>query len=410
MVMAFMLAAGGCGGGGDKNDGAAPSPGGKALTVTPSVLHLVPGESALLTADNIRGNLTWMSRSEYVSVYPMNERSATVTAFTLGEVDVLVFDSSGAEAVCRVIVAYEPIPDPTPVTPVTPVIPPEPAPIPTPASILNDEWDISGGPNGDGKAEDASGKACTLQLQDGGKFKLNITDSGTSSASGVHAAAGEILAGTVDIQLTWNVLDASKKVVETFSFAASGTAALEIKADNIYMYTHDNVVLEINVNSNGSLIVTQTGKARGYDYEATYTAKGFLFALSGTWVGSNGHATGIVDGIEGTATLVDGGTVTLSVLQITQNTVAASASVDAEWHLYAGGQYLETEPLSFGTFGTVTIQRLNTKAFRFAYQDAYGQETVDITLTSKTQGQVRQRGNYPADGISYDGSYTITKK
>jgi hypothetical protein len=400
IVMAFMLIAGGCGGGGDKNDGyTPPSTGGKILTVTPSILYLMPGETASLLADNIRGKLTWMSQNEFVSsVYPVDEKFARVTALMLGETDILVFDSSGAEAVCHVIVTNWTTPIPTPITPI---------PLPESINILNDEWDISSGANGDGTAKDSGGNVYTLQLRSGGVFKLNIAG---SSASSIHAAAGGTLTGTVEINLTWDVLDTGGAVRETFTFAASGAASLEVRDDNTYWYVYGDTTLEIKVGPDGSVTVTQIGKAEGYDYEATYTAKGFLFALNGTWVGSNGHATGVIDGISGTATLVDGGTVALTVFSITGNTVTGTASVNAEWDIYAGGQYYGRQRLSGGTFGTVTLARLSAKEFRFIYQDSYGQETVDITLNSKTLGQVKQTGNYPADGVSYEGSYTVTKR
>jgi hypothetical protein len=121
-TMTLMVMTGGCGGGSERrNEYTPPRYGGETLTVTPSVLFLRPGETALLLADNIRGNLTWMSQNPSVSVLPTDERTAKVTALALGETGVLVFDGSGAEAVCHITVTDEVDPmDPIPVPPLTP--------------------------------------------------------------------------------------------------------------------------------------------------------------------------------------------------------------------------------------------------------------------------------------------------
>ena len=55
-------------------------------------------------AYNISGTLEWIAQNESVAVYPTDATAARVVAIEVGETDVVVFDSSGAEATCHVTV------------------------------------------------------------------------------------------------------------------------------------------------------------------------------------------------------------------------------------------------------------------------------------------------------------------
>jgi hypothetical protein len=112
-VLVFSLAAGGCGGG----DGRINTGGGDIpidvpippveedlLAVTPVTLVLKVGEVGSVMAYNVSGTLEWGAQNESVAVYPTNATAARVVAIEVGETDVIVFDSSGAEAKCHVIV------------------------------------------------------------------------------------------------------------------------------------------------------------------------------------------------------------------------------------------------------------------------------------------------------------------
>jgi uncharacterized protein YjdB len=74
------------------------------LAVTPTNLFLRVGEVGSVMAYNISGTLEWIAQNESVAVYPTDATAARVVAIEVGETDVIVFDSSGAQATCRVTV------------------------------------------------------------------------------------------------------------------------------------------------------------------------------------------------------------------------------------------------------------------------------------------------------------------
>jgi hypothetical protein len=75
------------------------------LTITPASLVMNIGDIQELTAYNVKGALTWMGQNQSVAVYPMEDSTtAKVVAIALGETDIFVSDTSGATALCHVIV------------------------------------------------------------------------------------------------------------------------------------------------------------------------------------------------------------------------------------------------------------------------------------------------------------------
>jgi hypothetical protein len=121
----FALAAGGCGGGSSRiYNGDIPIDDipidipdlpveEDLLEVTPTSLFLRVGEAAPVMAYNVNGTLEWIAQNESVAVYPTDATAARVVAIEVGETDVVVFDSSGAEATCHVTVTAGTISLPT---------------------------------------------------------------------------------------------------------------------------------------------------------------------------------------------------------------------------------------------------------------------------------------------------------
>ncbi|MDR1623232.1 MAG: hypothetical protein LBS00_12770 [Synergistaceae bacterium] len=284
----------------------------------------------------------------------------------------------------------------TPTTPTTPS---------ASTHFLTDKWDISSG-SGTATGPDGQG-GYTLELQSGGTLELDV---GSATAGSMHAAAEQTFTATVSANLTWNVLKDGQVVKVISNSFTDDLVALHYDGEVTYWFTRNGTEWEITIHlaQDGSITLKQKGELDGYKYENTSEPKGFLYALNGTWIGSNGHATGVVEGVSGTATLVDGGTASIEINRIAGNIVTGSVFVDAEWVLRGGG-YSYTESLYGGTFNSVTMQRLGPQAFSFTYTGPEGQETVEITLTSKTAGHVKQTANYPSVRVSYSGTYDIRK-
>jgi hypothetical protein len=248
----------------------------------------------------------------------------------------------------------------------------------------------------------------TLGLHDMKKLSLNIQDSGNSGAGTVR--------GKIDIELVWDVagvLDGDRARLITTAIN-DPAATLSFDGIDTYTYLHEDTdtTLSFTLHNDGEMSLRVRGKDRGDAYEASFTASGFLAALEGTWICSNGKISGKVEGISGTGTL-NYGTATLSILSVSGNVVTCDLYLDTSWTV-SGGGYTE-EDAWFGTEGSdvssAVMERVGANSFRFVYRYGTEIDTVEITLARDRQaGKVRYRYEDPEYDDDIRGTFDIKRQ
>jgi hypothetical protein len=271
-------------------------------------------------------------------------------------------------------------------------------------TTLDDVWEkVAGSVSGTATIDSVTGY--TISDVEITAFALDFTDGSALSS------------GKMDVELKWTASNGSN--TQTFTTTIKDEAAtLTETSSGVYQYNaSDGTEITLTLNADGTLsvqvvnssaaITTEAGVAVSA-YAGNFEVGGFLAALEGTWIGSNGSASGTVEGYSGTATLVDG-TARLDIVGVLWNKVYVSGSVDSTWDVSAGG-YTERVNLGGGAFVSVSMERLGANKFRFTYQ-AYGEtDTVVITLNSdKIHGRVEETYE-DTDGNHIEGSYDITKQ
>jgi hypothetical protein len=199
--------------------------------------------------------------------------------------------------------------------------------------------------------------------------------------------------------LIWRISDGNEINIK-LSEKPEATLTYNEEAQEYY-YVDGSTSAQFTVSSDGLLSSTISGEKDGYKYKVYFTAGGFLEALIGTWEGSNGSASGTIEGISGSGTLKSG-TAIVGISKIDKGVVFSSLVVESVWSV-SGGGYTEEVPMDVSSSAAVAMERLGANCFRFVYYES----TVKITLNDKTNGSVEQ--TYKDSTADISGSYDIKK-
>jgi hypothetical protein len=159
------------------------------------------------------------------------------------------------------------------------------------------------------------------------------------------------------------------------------------------------------------------------EYSGEFYAGGFLTALAGNWEGSNGSASGTLEGVSANVILVQG-TARVTIRGVALESAKAWARIggntddgSSTWRVSEGPYAGEEIELIFGPSGGgaecfVNMERLAVNKFRFVYDwsnEGGGSETMEITLNeNKKEGSLTfTRENIE---ITVSGGFDITKK